>query len=204
MMKKLIASALASIFGHYPIARGSMKVEDISYTYRMGAGFAGDANRAHPVSIEPTVIDPANPTVYYGNAVIASGSTNDVRAVAAGDTALTDVYGFAVRPFPIQQQQTTNYGGSASIGGQQQAPSNQPLDVIRMGYFMGQLNLVTGNPAATKGGTVYIWVAATSGQHIQGNFETQATGGSTITLAAARYEFNGPPDSTGITEIYCR
>ena len=33
------------------------KTRDVAFTFRMGAGFAGDVNRTHPASIEPVMIE---------------------------------------------------------------------------------------------------------------------------------------------------
>jgi hypothetical protein len=65
-----------------------------------------------------------------------------------------------------------------------------------MGYISAKLN--TG--VAQKGGAVFIWVAATSGAHIQGGFEVAASGGNTCALDES-YSFNGPADANGNVEI---
>jgi len=168
-----------------------------AYQFRMPAGFSGDVNRTHPVAIEPVSMDPTNPITLFGQAGIIDATSHLFRLVQAGDTAITDVYGFAVRPYPFQQSSGTNYG-AASIGNG--APGTiGKLDVMRSGYIMTTLN----NFAAAnvvKGGTINIWIAATSGLHVQGFVEAASSGSNTIALPGT-CTFNGPSDSAGIVEI---
>jgi hypothetical protein len=167
------------------------KTRDIAYTYRMPAGFAGDINRAHPFSVEPVLADPTNPPLLYGNAVMVNTAANTVRQMAAGDTAVTRIYGIIARDFPVQQTQQTQMSTTPGIG---VPPINRALSCLREGYIMVKVN---GSP--TKNGAVYLWIAASTGSHVQGTFETTNTAGSTILLANA--EFNGPADSNGIAEL---
>lgn len=169
----------------------------VAIRYRMQAGFPGDPNRAHPFSIEPCLIDPTNPPVQFGHACIINPVANSVRAVAAGDSALTRIWGVIVRPYPFQQFSATNYGAAAF--GQATPPSPGSVDVLRWGYIMVLLNV--GAPQPVKGGPAFIWVAATSGNHIQGGFETAASAGNTIALDVNQYNFNGPGDALGNTEL---
>jgi hypothetical protein len=46
-----------------------------------------------------------------------------------------------------------------------------------------------------------VWCAASAGIHVQGGFESVATGGSTAALDVGRFSFNGPQDATGIVEL---
>lgn len=195
-LKKILSAILAAFRAKdHGIYMGTARTCDISFTYRMGAGFPGDVNRTHPVSIEACLVDSSAPPTLYGQAVVVDATTQGVRPLVAGDSALTDIYGITVRPFPIQQQSSTNYG--ASNIGSATPPTTQPMDVCRSGYIMSTLS---GSTAAVKGGTVYVWVAASTGSHIQGNFEAAATGGSTIQLPV-KTSFNGPADANGIVEI---
>ncbi len=75
----------------------------------------------------------------------------------------------------------------------------QPVDVLRSGYILAYIN-PTGGAAPVKGGTVYVWVAASNGAHIQGAFETAATAGSTIALDA-KTTFSGGVDASNFGEI---
>lgn len=174
---------------------GRFRTCDIAFTFRMGAGFAGDVNRGHPASILPCLNDPTNPVTLYGVAVIPVSASNGVRPFAAGDTAVTDAFGVSVRPFPFQQQTTSNPSGAVAIGAGT-PPTTQPIDVLRAGYIMVP---VVG--AVTKGAAVFVWCAASSGSHVQGGFEAGASGGNTAALATPKFQWNGPADSTGIAEL---
>jgi len=196
-LKKILGAIRAAFHGKTRdgVYVGHARTCDISYGYRMGAGFPGDVNRTHPASIEPTLIDPSAPPTLYGQAVVIDATSQGVRPLVAGDSSLTAIYGITVRPFPIQQQSSTNYG--ASNVGSATPPTSQPMDVLRAGYIMSTLS---GSAAAVKGAPVFVWVAASTGTHIQGNFEAAATGGSTIQLDA-KTTFNGPADASGVCEI---
>ena len=197
MNLKKILSAIRAAFSakDHGVYMGHARTCDISFQYRMGAGFPGDVNRTHPASIEPTLVDVNSPPTLYGQAVVVDPTTQGVRPLVAGDSSLTDIYGITVRPFPIQGQSSTNYG--ASNIGSATPPTSQPMDVLRSGYIMSTLS---GTAAAVKGAPVYVWVAASTGSHIQGNFEASATGGSTIQLGL-KTTFNGPADANGVVEI---
>lgn len=165
---------------------------DVAYGFRMNTGFAGDVNRTQPASIEPNMNDATNPVNLFGNAVLVNGSANTVRKVLATDTGVTAIYGIAVRPYPTQQTS----GGSSAAFGVGGPAANQPVDVLRQGYFMTK---VVGSPV--KDGTVYLWVAADSGAHVQGGFEASSSA-STVTLT--NVFFNGPAGADGVAELYIR
>ena len=168
---------------------------DVAFTYRMGAGFAGDVNRTHPASIEPVLTNQTNPPTRYGDPVVVDTATNTVRKLLSTDTAVTVIYGILVRPFPIQAASSAGNYGAASIGNAVPPVGVQVVqDVLREGYGLTQ---VVGTP--TKYGAVFIWIAAASGAHVSGGFEAAASGGNTIAITNAR--FNGPPDASGVTEV---
>lgn len=199
-MLKFIRSLLGSVAAPRFVGRAFTRDSNTVFTYRMGAGFPGSVNRSHPASIEPTVMDPDAPVVAYGRVVVPSAANpNTMRMIAAGDGALTKVYGISVRPYPIQQMT----GGLTADFGEAIPPVDQPLDVLTSGYIMARVN---GTP--NKGDPVYVWIAATDAGagHYQGGFETAADGGNTILLAnqLGNIEFNGPPDADGIGEIRFR
>lgn len=164
----------------------------VAFTYRMGGGIAGDVNRTHPASIEPNVNDTTNPATFYGQAVVYS-STGTVRTVLPTDTALTAINGITVRPFPVQQGTTNQDFGSSQIGAAGIGPANA-LDILNWGYMT-----VTVNGSPVKGGTVYVWIAASTGSHVQGGFEASPTSGSTIQLSNAY--FNSQADASGNVEV---
>lgn len=169
-----------------------MKVRDVAFGFRMGAGFPGDVNRTHPASIEPALNDTQNPVASFGHPVVVDTTDQTVRGFIAGDTGVTVGYGVAVRPYPYQSA-----AGSAAFGEETLGVGTPPagaIDILRSGYIMAKVN---GSPR--KGQPVYVWCAVASGAHVQGKFEATATGGSTAALANAT--FNGSPDANGFVEI---
>lgn len=171
-----------------------MKAKDAAFQFRMGAGFPGDVNRTHPVSIEPALPNASTPPTLYGEAVLVDTATNSVRPFAAGDTGVTAAYGITVRPYPFQQSSASNYGAAAL--GSAAPPTTGAIDIMRSGYMTVQ---IPAGVAVTKGGAVYVWCAASSGAHVQGGFEGAASGGNTAALAGCT--FNGPADASGVVEI---
>ena len=168
---------------------------DVAFTYRMGAGFAGDVNRTHPASIEPTLLNQTNPPTRYGDPVIVNTADGTVRRLIATDTAVTRIYGVLVRPFPTQQTTSSGNYGAAPLGDAAPPTGVQVVqDTLRLGYILSK---VVGTP--TKDGAVFVWIAATSGNNIQGGFQAAASGGNTVAITNAR--FNGPPDANGVTEV---
>lgn len=179
------------------VFRGRWLVRDgNAFAFRMGNTSLGTVNRTHPADILPCLVDINAPPTGFGQPVVVDATTQGVRPLAAGDTALDSVYGFTVRPFPFQQGSTTNFG-AASFGGEA-PPTNQAIDVLLSGFITALMS----NPAApaVKGGRVFIWIAASSGAHVQGGVEAGATGGSTIELDE-KSSFNGPADANGNVEI---
>lgn len=167
----------------------------VAFPYRMPVAVApGEVNRAHPFTIEPCSIDQALPPTSFGTALVVDATSQGVRPVQAGDTALTDVYGWGVRPYPYQSSSAGVYG-AAPLGGGTPA-LNQAMDVLRAGYIVVPCN---GSPK--KGGQVFVWVAASAAPHVQGGVEAAATAGSTIALASTKTTFNGVPDASGLVEI---
>lgn len=176
---------------------GRMRTCDVAFTFRMGAGYSGDVNRTHPFGVEPCLIDPANPPLFYGELVFYDRtSVNGVRPPVDGDANATAIHGdgITVRPFPQQAQSASN-SGAVALGAGNTPPVTGVIDILKNGYIMAP---VVGTP--NKGDTVYVWCTANSGSHVRGGFEAAASGGNTVPLDADSY-FNGPPDSTGIVEI---
>lgn len=182
MKKTLISMAVGAVI--------RAKVRDVAYAYRMGAGFPGDVNRAHPFSIEPAKMSTTNPLTAYGHAVIVDPANNEVRRALSTDTGVTKLYGIAVRPFPTQQMT----GGPDAALGAASVNTGQPLDVLRFGYIMAKVN---GTPR--KGDPAFLWVAASSGNDTQGSFRTTASAGNTAALT--NVYFNGPADANGVAEL---
>lgn len=175
---------------------GMRRTHDIAIAFRMNAGFAGDVNRSHPVSIEPCLIDSVNPPTGFGQGVIADAAApNGVRIPAVGDSGVTIIYGITVRPFPFQQSVTAVAFGATTIGGEAPAATG-PIDVMRSGYIMVPFQ---GAAAATKGGAVKMCVVAGTGYKV-GFFSTDTVSGTFASLAG-NYTFNGPADSAGNVEL---
>ncbi|RRA01902.1 structural cement protein Gp24 [Burkholderia cepacia] len=159
-----------------------------AYTFRMPAGFAGDLQRAEVATIEPQQIDSAAPPTVFGVAVkLVNGKIQPINNAA--DTAAL-VYGVNLRPYPIQGNGTDPLGTSTP-------PTSGVTDVLKRGYVDVSLG---GTTAATKGGTVYVRVAAAAAGKPLGGFEAAADGTNTIAMPASWY-FTGPGDTYGITEI---
>lgn len=185
----LIACAAAVALGG--IAR--VRTHDVAFTYRMGAGYPGDVNRTHPASILPGLMNVTNPVRLYGDPVLIDTATNSYRGFLAGDTAITKLSGVLVRPYPTQQ--TT--GGMASAFGAAVPPVTGVVDVLEDGYMIVRCNNFAAQQP-TKGGAVYVWIAASSGAHVQGGFESVSSG-STVTISNAMW--NGPCDANGVGEL---
>lgn len=171
---------------------GRRRTGDVAFTYRMGAGFSGDINRTHPFSVEPVLLDPNGTFSFYGQAG-TPGASNAIRAVAAGDSALTTIYGVLARPFPVQQQS----GGMSSAFGAATPPTSGIADMLREGYVMVQMH---GTPA--KGDPVFVWSDNAGGGDLPGQFTTTNTAGSTIGPLTGSSTYNGPPDANGVGEVY--
>lgn len=172
------------------------KTKDAAFTFRMGAGFPGDVNRTHPVTIEPCLIDAAAPPTAYGQAVLLGAANVGVRPFAVGDLNTVLAYGITVRPYPFQQSSASNFGEAAF--GSATPPVTGVMDVMRSGYIMGK---IPAGQTPAKGDPVYVWVAAASGLHVTGGFEAVLDHGTNTTAALTGAFFNGPPDASGNVEI---
>lgn len=179
-----------------PVIYKAVRTVDTAFAFRMGAGFPGDVNRSHPVSIEPVQWDATQPPTEFGVPVVLDATTHNPRKMVAGDDALTDAWGVVVRPYPTQQ----STGGMTSSFGSGGPNATQPGDVMKAGYIMVQLSNFAAQPCV-KGGAVYVWTAVSTGNHVQGRFEAAATGGSTAALNTTKFHFNGPPDANGVAEV---
>lgn len=161
----------------------------VSYLYRMPAGIAGDVNRAQQVVIRPEVITPAgssNAPAAYGLAVVIDATSGQVRTVAAGDTAIN---GFLARPYPTNSVTPGALGATAPV-------ASGACDLMMRGFMSV---LLGGTQAAINGGQVYVWSAASSGSHVQGQVE--AANPSSNGFAVTGCLFSGPADANGFTEI---
>ena len=172
------------------VARGHRMTRDIAFQYRMGAGFLGDVNRSYPFTIEPCLIDASAPPTAYGQPVLVDPTTQGVRALATGDytSGAFSIYGITVRPFPFQANTTT-----PTIGGSSIPPISGLIDVLRSGYIM-----VPVYGACVKGGTVYIWVTATSVNHVENTFEITTNASNVNIVSNPNTTWNGSPDTSAV------
>jgi hypothetical protein len=169
---------------------------DVAFTYRMGAGFPGDVNRTHPFSVLAGLINTGTQVPRsYGDPCVIDTATNSYRGFVAGDQHNSNtivVDGVLVRPYPTQQ----STGGMSSALGAGAPPTSGVADFLRSGYVMGK---IPSGQAVTKKGAVYVWCVATSGAHIQGQFEGAYSAGNTRLVSNAY--FTGPADANGNVEI---
>jgi uncharacterized Zn-binding protein involved in type VI secretion len=168
---------------------------DVAYLQRMPAGIPGDINRAWAtLAVFPEIPSEANPIPQYGVAVQVDAD-GKMEPIGAGSVA-ADIYGVIARPYPLQQVETTGYSGAVNLGPASAVPPTKgTIDVMKQGCMTVKLN---GDAAATKGGTAYIWIAASAGTHVQGGWEAAAAGADTIEAPAT---FRGPADADGNVEI---
>lgn len=184
---------LAALMGP-PLRRGI--THDVAFPFRMGAGFPGDVNRAHPASIVPALINTSvQAPRAYGDAVLIDTATNSMRGVIAADGSVTAarIEGVLVRPFPSQQQTGNALNSPIGAG---TPPSAGAMDYIEDGFVMVKL---PAGASVTKGGAAFVWCAATAGNNIQGAFVAAASGTNTLSVTNAR--FNGPADAQGNAEL---
>jgi hypothetical protein len=194
MKKNAITLAVLALASSHLVGA---RTHDVSFAFRMGAGFPGDVNRTHPASIVPRqqTATVASKVRLYGDPVLIDPATNSVRGFLAADTAVTKIYGVLVRPYPTQQQ---TGGMNAAFGTASPPDGAAVVDILNEGFVIARCN----NFAAVQpalGGAVYVRVAATAGPLIQGGFHSAADGANTVLVTNATW--CGPTDSNGITEI---
>jgi len=158
-----------------------------AFIYRMPAGIAGDVTRREHADIEAQVMDTDYPVLRYGEPVkMVSG---EIRPITTDDV-IGDIYGFGVRPYPIQTS-TSEALATAT------PPTNLPFDVLRRGYMT--VKVQNGTPA--KNASVYVRTIAASDPTAQpiGGLECASDGGDCFEITNAK--FMGEADSNGNVEI---
>lgn len=168
------------------------KTRDVAFTFRMGAGFAGDINRTHPFDVLAERQDATDPITAFGNGCLMNTTNGTVRAFKASDQSdgtAVNMYGVLVRPYPTQQSSVSQGLGTGT-------PPVAPaiLDVMTSGLIMVKVN---GTP--TKRGQVFVWCTASTGAHVVGGFEAAFDAADTVRILNAY--FNGPPDANGVVEM---
>lgn len=160
---------------------------DTSYLYRMPVGIAGAISRPQDLTVEPVILNSANPFSAYGLA----GKFVDGLFVplADGDTAAV-VQGIYVRPYP-----TTS---APDLVRQVGADKNFPGDALKRGYMTVYVG--ADATAITKGAPVYVVVSLDSSIDVPlGGFMATSVSGKTVALPNA--QFTGAGDADGNAEI---
>jgi hypothetical protein len=163
-----------------------------AFTFRMPTGFPGTISRnVGGTTVESNVIDAGNPPLFFGQAVVYDTTADAMRPPTGTDTVID---GITVRAFPTEG----NFPASPTVDpfGTANVPLTGTVDVLKRGYVSVTLS---GTATAIRYNPVYVWIAASSGTHVNGGFEAAATAGSTLLLPNTY--FMGPPDASGVTEI---
>lgn len=181
------------------IARAKFRdsINPSAFPFRMGAGSPGTVTRTHPASISAYLNDNTHPLTAYGQAVLFNPTGNDVRAVLTTDSAILDIAGVSVRPYPYAGVPSAQIGAPSAFGGEQPAPGLQ-VDVCTFGSILVPVSGPTDNIAL--GAPVYLWIQASSGAHVLGGFEGTVNSGNNIPLPS-RWKWGGPPDANGVAEL---
>jgi|SRR5215469_422454 len=167
---------------------------DSVFTFRMPAGIPGECSRFNVIgtTIKPENQNASTPFTLFGQ--VGTIDANGARPIAGTDTAAPATpLNICVRPFPTSDM-TVALPGVVPFGPGVPAPKGV-VDCMYRGYVTMKLN---GAAAATKGGAVYVWYGATSGNHVQAGIEA-ATGASAWAIPGAY--FSGPADANGNVEI---
>jgi hypothetical protein len=143
--------------------------------FRMPAGIPGTISRDQNLRSEAAVLSAVTgqtPTG-YGQAVVIDATTAQMRLPTPADAKIN---GWLIRPYPTisapNQPVLSDYAGAAvPLGG-------TVKDQMTAGY-MSVLLSGTGTPA--RGSQVYVWVAASTGSHVQGGPEMNPSWGPTTT-----------------------
>ncbi len=168
-----------------------------SFLTRMGAGFPGDVNRTNAgQTVTPEAANPSYPIPAYGVPVAIISGGSGVRPIVAADGP-GNIAGVLTREFPAQAMPPNSFGAAQALTVSPVPPTQGSLSVLRRGFIVVNVN-AGSMAAAVKGGAAFIWTAATTTGHTQGNWEATASAGNTI---AAPAFFRGPVDSSGNTEI---
>lgn len=157
-----------------------------AFLYRMPAGIPGDITRPSQATVEPAMLDSANPFSEFG--VFGKISGEKLVPFGAGDADGAE-YGLYARAYPI-----TGGSGSDPLG-TSTPPTSGVADVLRRGYMTVKLRAGTSE----KDGQVYVRVAAGTASQPVGGIEAVAD--STNTVAITKAKFMGAADASGNVEI---
>lgn len=164
---------------------GRRRTRDVSFLAQSPSGFIGRVTRFVPTpNISPDVNDTTNPVSAFGLAVMNTAQ-NTVRNILATDAGSKFISGVAVQPYPFQASSATNYGAQAFT--QLTVPPPGTIDTLREGFITVYCN---NGSSASKISPVCVWVAASTGNHIQGGFEI-APSASAVAAATVGNTGNG-------------
>lgn len=160
---------------------------DTSYLYRMPVGIAGSISRPQDLTVEPVILNSANPFIAYG--LVGKFVNGLFVPLSDGDTASV-FQGIYVRPYPT----TSTPDMVRQVG----ADKNFPGDALKRGYMT--VNVGADATSITKGGTVYVVVSLDSSINVPlGGFSATSINGKTVALPNA--QFTGAGDADGNAEI---
>lgn len=149
---------------------GRRRTCDVSFLGQSPSGIIGRMTRSVPApKVVPGVNDGTNPVPYFGLAVMETAQ-NTVRGILASDAGAAAIAGVAAQPFPFQPSSGTNYGAQPFSNLTAVPPGI--VDVNRSGFQTVYCNNAQN---ATTLSPVYVWVAASTGNHVQGGFEIAAS-----------------------------
>lgn len=201
MKKSLIALAALAVVSAAFSNKSRAYTRDVSYGYRMPAGFAGEVNRTHPASIFPAMLNATTPPRSYGVAVIFDTGTNTVKGLAAAqqsDATPLAIAGVIARPYPVQASSSAGSYGQQALTDATSVQTDRPNDVLEDGFVMVQVR--GASPMSlTIDSDVYVFCSADEAGHVLGGFETAFIMGKTVKVSNAKYR--GPTDSGGIGEL---
>lgn len=158
-----------------------------SILYRMPVGIAGAISRPQDLTVEPVIINAANPFTAYGLA----GKFVEGLFVPLEDGDTADlVQGIYVRPYP-----TTS---TPDLVRQVGADKNFAGDALKRGYM--SVNVGSDASEITKGAPVYVVVSLDSTIDVPlGGFAATSITDRTVVLPNA--QFTGAGDADGNAEI---
>ena len=153
--------------------------------YRMAVGIAGNVNRVEQATIESQQYDTDYPCLKFG--ILTKLVSGKIRPIANADVIANVLFGFLVRPYPIQTTQNDALGAAVP-------DTTRHADILRRGYMTVYLKVGTGS----KGGQLYCY-KTTGGSGTVGDFGDGADSANAEAVTGAY--FVGPADANGMVEI---
>ncbi|AVG77960.1 structural cement protein Gp24 [Pantoea ananatis] len=155
--------------------------------YRMPVGKAGSISRPQDLTVEPVILNSANPFPAYG--LVGKFVNGMFVPLSDGDTAAV-FQGIYVRPYPT----TSTPDMVRQVG----ADKNFPGDAMKRGYMT--VSVGADATTITKGAAVNVVVSLDSSINVPlGGFLATPINGKTVVLPNA--QFTGAGDADGNAEI---